>query len=243
MHQHVGGGATKRRDDERRVAVIRGRFRMALPEDSWISTVSRSFPDATFRLLTGVPVDDRAMELGEIVGDEAVSASEAIRSHPDVVAYDLLYTADERTLAQYEVTDQRLYDFLGRSSLPPEFPVVVTDGRFEFDLTATREQFEAVGTALDESAFDYDLLSVVETGDETDSRTDREGGLTGHGGLLTDRQRECLNAALREGYFEVPRECTLADLAETLEIDKSTASEILRRGERRVLGAVLLGND
>ncbi len=216
---------------------------MTLPEDVWISAVSRSFPDATFRLLTGVPVEGRAMELGEIVGDEAASASEAIRAHPDVVAYDLLYAADERTLARYEATDQRLYDFLGRSSLPPEFPVVVTDGRFEFDLTATREQFEAVGTALDESAFDYDLLSVVETGDETDDRTERGGGSTGHGDPLTDRQRECLDAALREGYFEVPRECTLADLAETLDIDKSTASEILRRGERRILGAVLLGSD
>ncbi len=215
---------------------------MALPEEFWISTVSRSFPDATFRLLTGIPVEDRAMELGEIVGDEAASASEAIRSAPDVVAYDLLYADDERTLARYEATDQRLYDFLARSSLPPEFPVVVTDGRFEFDLTATRERFEAVGTALDESSFDYDLLSVVETG-ETDGRADREGGLTGHGDLLTDRQRECLDAALREGYFEVPRECTLADLAETLDIDKSTASEILRRGERRILGAVLLGSD
>ncbi|UPV75022.1 helix-turn-helix domain-containing protein [Halorussus limi] len=223
--------------------MIRARFRMTLPPDTWISSVSRSHPDATFRLLTGVPVEDRAMELGEIVGGDCESAAEAIRTHPAVVAYDSLYADEERTLAQYESTDQGLYEFLGRSSLPPEFPVVVTDGRFEFDLTATREQFEAVGTALDESAFDYDLLSVVETGDETDSRTDREGGLTGHGGLLTDRQRECLDAALREGYFEVPRECTLADLAETLEIDKSTASEILRRGERRVLGAVLLGND
>ena len=202
---------------------------MTLPPETWISEVSRSFPDATFRLLTGVPVRDRAMELGEIVGGDAESAAEAIRSHPDVVAYDSLYADEERVLARYESTEQRLYAFLGRSSLPPEFPIVVEDGRFEFDLTATREQFEAVGAALDGSEFDYELLSVVETGDEN--------------AVLTDRQRDCLGVALREGYFEVPRECTLAEVADAVGIDKSTASEILRRGESRVLKRFLLGPD
>jgi predicted DNA binding protein len=202
---------------------------MTLPPETWISEVSRSFPDATFRLLTGVPIRDRAMELGEIVGGDAESAAEAIRSHPDVVAYDSLYADEERVLAQYESTEQRLYGFLGRSSLPPEFPIVVEDGRFEFDLTATREQFEAVGTALDQSEFDYDLLSAVETADEND--------------VLTDRQRECLGVALREGYFEVPRECTLGDVADAVGVDKSTASEIIRRGESRLLKRFLLGPD
>ena len=209
--------------------MIRARFRMTLPPGTWISEVSRSFPDATFRLLTGVPLADRAMELGEVVGADAESAAEAIRSHPDVVGYDLLYADEQRVFARYESTEQRLYEFLGRSSLPPEFPVVVEDGRFEFDLTATREQFEAVGAALDESEFDYDLLSAVETAADD--------------AVLTDRQRECLGVALREGYFEVPRECTLAEVAETVGIDKSTASEILRRGESRVLKRFLLGPD
>lgn len=209
--------------------MIRARFRMEVPPELWIAEVSRSVPDATFRLLTGVPIENRAMELGEVVGEGAQSAADAIRSHPDIVAFDLLYADERRTLAQYESTEQGLYEFLGRSSLPPEFPITVEDGTLEFDLTATREQFEAVGTALDASEFEYDLLSVVETGDED--------------GVLTDRQRECLDVALREGYFEVPRECTLADVATAVGIDKSTASEILRRGERRILERFLLGTD
>lgn len=209
--------------------MIRARFRMEVPPELWISEVSRSVPDATFRLLTGVPIENRAMELGEVVGEGAQSAADAIRSHPDIVAFDLLYADERRTLAQYESTEQGLYEFLGRSSLPPEFPITVEDGTLEFDLTATREQFETVGTALDASEFEYDLLSVVETGDED--------------GVLTDRQRECLDVALREGYFEVPRECTLADVATAVGIDKSTASGILRRGERRILERFLLGTD
>jgi predicted DNA binding protein len=42
-------------------------------------------------------------------------------------------------------------------------------------------------------------------------------------------------AALRAGYFELPRDCTLADVAATLDIDKSTASRVLRRGQTRIV--------
>jgi predicted DNA binding protein len=200
---------------------------MALPPDLWITEVSTSFPTVTFRLLTGVPRAEGATELGEVVGEGSRRAAESIRSHPDVVAYDSLFESEARTLAQYQSTETGLYEFLGESSVPPEFPVVVEDGFMEFDLTATRAQFEAVGDALDGSGRAYDLLSV--TGGEPPED------------LLTDRQRECLNAALREGYLEVPRRCTLADLASTLGVDKSTASETLRRGQARVLKWFLAG--
>ncbi|WP_436903087.1 helix-turn-helix domain-containing protein [Halovenus halobia] len=66
------------------------------------------------------------------------------------------------------------------------------------------------------------------------TRTDAES-------LLTERQREVLDAAVREGYLAVPRECTLAELAATLDVDKSTASTILRRGQARLVEWFLAG--
>jgi len=99
----------------------------------------------------------------------------------------------------------------------------------EFDVTATREQFETMGTVLDASGYAYELLSVVEgRNPET---------------LLTERQRECLTVAFREGYFEVPRECTLEDVANAIGVDKSTVSETIRRGSARVLEWFLMSSD
>lgn len=209
--------------------MIRARLRMTLPDDVWIAEVSASFPDATFRLLTGVPRGDRALELGEVRAESPDAVSEAIRDHPDVSRYENLYTDGERTIARYDAVEQRLYEFLWESSLPPEFPLVVEDGEMEFDLTATREQFEAFGAALDASDLQYDVVALVHA----------DGG----DGLLTDRQRECLAVALRRGYFAVPRECTLAEVADALGVDKSTASETIRRGTARVLQQFLLGQD
>jgi predicted DNA binding protein len=209
------------------VGLLRARFRMTLPEDLWVAEVSTSFPDATFRLLTGVPKGDRAIELGEVLADDPEAAAVAIRDHPDVVAYDRLLADDQRAITQYEAEEQRLYQFLWESSLPPEFPIDVENGAMAFDLTATQAQFEAFGEVLDASGLQYELLTVVHTDDEES--------------LLTERQRECLTVAQRRGYFDVPRECTLAELADALDVDKSTASETIRRGTARVLEQFLVG--
>lgn len=199
---------------------------MALPEEVWVTEVSRAFPGATFRLLTGVPMGDRTLELGEVLDDDPRPAVDALHAHPDVLASDLLYDGAGRALTRYETREQGLFEFLGGSSLPPEFPLVVEDGVMTFTVTATREQFEALGATLDTSGFRYDLLSVV----HSDARS----------GVLTDRQRECLEVALREGYFDVPRGCTLVDVAAELGVDKSSASETIRRGSARVLEWFLL---
>ncbi|MFC6976028.1 helix-turn-helix domain-containing protein [Halomicroarcula sp. GCM10025709] len=209
--------------------VIRARFRMALSPDLWIHEVSTAFPDATLRLLTGVPVDDRALELGEVRAADATAVAEAIRTHRDVSAYETVYADTRRVIGRYEADEKGLYEFLWDSSLPPEFPILVEDGEMEFDLTATREQFEAFGATLDERGRPYDLLSLVHT-------TDRET-------LLTDRQRECLTVAHRQGYFDVPRACTLAEVADTLGVDTSTASETIRRAVDRVVGRFLLDSE
>ncbi|MFC7137279.1 helix-turn-helix domain-containing protein [Halobaculum litoreum] len=206
--------------------MIRARFRLRLPSDLWIGDVSRAFPNASLRLLAAAPTGDRTLELGEIRADDPRRVAAAIADHRDVVAHELLHCDGERALSKYETRDQALFEFLGGSSLLPEFPLLVEDGAMTFGITATRSDFDAFGDTLDASGVRYDLLSVVHR--EAD------------GDLLTDRQLECLTAAERLGYFEVPRDCTLAEVADALGVDTSTASETIRRGTARVLEQFLL---
>lgn len=209
--------------------MIRARFRVVLPMDVWVAAVSQAFPDATLRLLTGVPRGDRALELGEIAAEDAGRVATAVREHPDVSAYETVYAGEHRVIAHYEAVEQGLYEFLWAASLPPEFPVVVENGAMEFDVTATREQFEAFGAALEEGDRPFELLSVVHTESEE--------------ALLTDRQRECLTVAQQRGYFAVPRDCTLEEVADALGVDTSTASETVRRATGRVVEQFLARRD
>ncbi|MFB6162304.1 MAG: helix-turn-helix domain-containing protein [Halococcoides sp.] len=54
---------------------------------------------------------------------------------------------------------------------------------------------------------------------------------------------ELLRAALEAGYFEVPRETSLAALAEEFDCAESTLSERLRRATRDILAEALRADE
>lgn len=56
---------------------------------------------------------------------------------------------------------------------------------------------------------------------------------------LSEDQREALVAALEAGYYEIPREATLAEVAEELGISSQALSERLRRGTARLVRSSL----
>jgi predicted DNA binding protein len=207
--------------------MISASFRIELPEHLWVAELSREFPRSTFRLLSGYRAGETALELGEIRTEQPEMAAEAARSHPSITDHEVLESESDRVLTKYETTDTDLYAFVEASSLTIEFPVDVQNGWYEFDLTGTREELDRLQAYLEPLSLSYELLSLVRT--------------TEAGGLLTDRQRELLEAGLRRGYFEVPRGCTLAELAADMDVDKSTASTVLRRGQARLLRWYLTG--
>lgn len=200
---------------------VTARFRVELPADAWIAEVSRAFPEAEFRLLAGYPTDRGAMHLGEATTATPEAVSEAIASHPSVLEYRRLHATDDRSLARYETTGSGLYEFLERTGLVADYPVTVGDGWFVVGFTDSRARFDAFREGLEAADLRFELRSVVEAVERRD--------------LLTDRQQEVLERAFRAGYFEVPRDCTLAAVADDLGVDTSTASEVLRRAEAHLV--------
>ncbi|WP_440006050.1 helix-turn-helix domain-containing protein [Halomicrococcus sp. SG-WS-1] len=85
-------------------------------------------------------------------------------------------------------------------------------------------------TYCDEHGLDYRLDRV-----STESATHDES----YEFDLTDEQREALVMAVERGYFDVPREVTLDELADELDITQQAMSERLRRGEQTVMRTAL----
>ncbi len=52
---------------------------------------------------------------------------------------------------------------------------------------------------------------------------------------LTARQQEILSLAVAHGYYEIPHNLTLRDLAEKLDLSVGTVSQLLRRAEARII--------
>jgi predicted DNA binding protein len=87
-----------------------------------------------------------------------------------------------------------------------------------------REALSAFEEWCTDNGLDFELESIYE-----DRSTDV--GTT----VTTEPQREVLRVALAEGYFEVPREASMADIAARLGISEQAVSERLRRGHRALV--------
>lgn len=60
-----------------------------------------------------------------------------------------------------------------------------------------------------------------------------------YGWALTPTQREAVLLALENGYYAVPRETKLENIADELEITRQAASELVRRGHKSLIEGVL----
>jgi len=81
-----------------------------------------------------------------------------------------------------------------------------------------RRQLEQFHDACREEELDLMIERILEGENDTDDATD-----------LTAAQRETIRIALERGYFEVPREATLEDLAAEFGISDTAVSQRLRR--------------
>jgi predicted DNA binding protein len=56
---------------------------------------------------------------------------------------------------------------------------------------------------------------------------------------LTNRQLELVETAAELGYYAVPREASLEEVAAEVDVARSTASTVLRRAESNVMQALV----
>ena len=114
---------------------------------------------------------------------------------------------------------QQLVDAVSQGSLVLASPLeYLDDGRVQFTLVGESADLRAAVDAIP------DDIRV-----ELDRAGEYDGGPAVDG--LTDRQRVALDAAVDVGYYEVPREGSVEDVAERLDCSPATASEHLRKAE------------
>lgn len=213
-------------------------LRLDLPTGSWLGDVSRRVPSATLRVDETVSVDGEgpsvppadgpsmggadaeAVATVRVAGTDRDRVEDALADHERVVhGRTVARRGEVRTL---RVAGRRpAYLPAARAvGLPIESAVEVVDGRATVTVVGDRDRIEAFGRRL---AGDGVTVGVAATGGEDPDRT------------LTEAQRELVFEAVRSGYYETPRRCTLTELAEANDIAKSTCSETLHRAEGRVM--------
>ncbi|NHN60269.1 MULTISPECIES: helix-turn-helix domain-containing protein [Halorussus] len=197
------------------------KLHITLPEGIWISEVSTAHPDAEFRVLAAFPAEETGVGLLEVTSSDLPAVVGAMDDREDIVRLDLQQASEESALVEFETTAPLLLFSVQESGLPLELPFTIVDGVAEVELTASRDRLSAFTAQLEAFGMSFDVEYVRE--------------LVNSESLLTDRQRELLNAAVDEGYYDTPRECSLTELAEEAGVAKSTASETLHRVEEKIV--------
>lgn len=201
----------------------RAKLRISIPDTTWIHDVSVEHPETTFRVIAVMSGEGSGIALLEIRTPDPVPIIAAIERRDDVTDFDLLWKRDETTTVQVETTDPLLLFPILKAGVPLQTPFEITDGTATWEITTSSERLSGLGEGLDEAGVEFDIDFVH---DEPSDPTE---------GLLTDRQREVLMAAIEQGYYDTPRRTTLTEVSESLDVSKATGSDVLHRVEGKVL--------
>ncbi|ELZ10469.1 helix-turn-helix domain-containing protein [Natrialba aegyptia] len=194
---------------------------LTLPDHVWIQQVSAAHPNTTFRVLAAVPDTETGFALVRLSGPAVEHALQDMNSHPQLTELTLTQRSDGEATVHFETTEPLLLFSSRDAGMPIELPVTIQDGRATVTVTGSRDRLAELAEQFDRLGLQYQIDTVSEQLHESQ--------------LLSDRQLEVLVTAVREGYYDTPRRCSLTDLADHLGIAKSTCSETLHRAEEAII--------
>lgn len=205
-----------------------------------------------------ISVDDsdfEAMGIGELIAmgrDAGILDFEELecRGTGAVVQVEVASRYDEERLAELECVDT--WEYVTETTSGHLYVISFTAPRLPEHLQEEAE--DLIGTCdpeLDDDRTSLSLVgeqetiaNVIEAYESVGIAADLEklGAYRGKPNLLDDltgRQREIIETAVDLGFYEVPREASVDDLAAELNLDPSTVAEHLQRAERNVFNELL----
>ena len=199
------------------------------PPHSWIKRVTVDFP-AIIRVLDCRSLSDGkgVQELFEITSAPELSKKIVSHLRKDDYVYDVDIVKSERgrivgSLKTHKCTACRTFAgancFLVSASSK-------SDGKLEWTLLGSDTMVKSLMHELEEENVIGEVVQVSKLEDEKE---------------LTTRQENLLQIALEKGYFEFPKKITLRQLAKILDVSPATLTEILRRGQKKILGEYFSG--
>lgn len=193
----------------------------AAASEDQLATVSTEFPRLDFRILARHTVDDHLLGIVHVRTTDGDSLVRHFDAAVGVHSSEVIHADSDAVLLQYRIPIPDSYRAARASGNLSLFPILMRNGWLSVERSASHERLAWYVDELRDAGLQYEILSVMRSHDPVE--------------LLTDRQRQLLTEAVACGYYETPRRCTLTELAEMLDVNKSAAIGILRRAEGRII--------
>ncbi len=167
------------------------------------------------------------------MGDDFETYESTLTADPTIETYDCLAKLPEKRLYRLSLSDDGQRQTVHTVSVEHDITIIrLTATANKEELLArfpSRDTVVHLREACLERDRRFELLNLYE---EKPAKND--GGFESRYGITTGQQ-EALLTALEKGYFNVPRETTMEEIAEELGISTSALSTRLRRGQQALL--------
>lgn len=197
------------------------RLNITIPEAVWVGDLSTNYSAARFRILAALADGQDGVGLAEIHSEHIEEILADMAEYDDVDELRVLDKQEKNALVQFETTSPLLITAARDSGVPLEMPFELVDGDVAWEITASSDRLSELGTQLRALGLSFQIEYI-----QQEIHDDQ---------LLTDAQETLIEKAIAEGYYETPRECTLTELATTVDRAKSTISETLHRAESKII--------
>ena len=172
--------------------------------------------------------DDGYVAIVRMSADDASAVADSLTEWDQVSGVNVLSAAGESRLLRLELAEETpviaAYEALVERDVLLSACIGTADG---WEVRLTAPSHAALAAVYDRwRGLGMNLHIVSVSGEASDGRP-ADG--------LTDSQREALLRAAEAGYFSVPRQTTLGEVAEGLSVSDQAVSERIRRGIHRLV--------
>lgn len=198
------------------------RIKIKFPDTLWISDIFRKFPDIKMEILNFLPYDlEKSIgnSIIEIIYHDVNSLINEIKNHASVFEFSVIEQEDNRIKINVKTKDPYLLYGVIKHGILVDFPVKVRDGNAYWRLISTRDRIDKLLTLFEHKNIDFTLLRIGKAPYNLDDEKAR----------LSLEESKVLDKAIELGFFEVPRNISLENLANELGKSKSALSVMLRK--------------
>jgi predicted DNA binding protein len=206
-----------------------------IPPDRGLTPTDREFgaaQEVTRRSIQhlNLLLDGTAVLIFELDGD-LDTIQDILTTSEEVLEYNISETRESHHVYIHIEANETVTDLL---AIPNEYELVVDTPMIYTHRGGLRVTVIGEEETIRESmpAIPSDLRIKLEQIGEYEPITDRLFS------LLTERQQEILQEAVRQGYYEVPRQVTHQDIAGELDCSGGTVGEHLRKIEAKLLSEI-----
>jgi predicted DNA binding protein len=195
---------------------------LKIPQN-WMSEIPEKHP-VTIKVIERVPFSEKGVkDLVEIAGPQDVMEEvlKDIKKNPLVSKVDTTMTDKGKIIGAITTSSCEICRILTDADVFLISAESKGDGKVEWTLVLSeKDVLKQIFDHLKTKSVQAELVKLTKIDDKE---------------ALTDRQDKITHVAFERGYFDYPKRISLRELARMFDVSPSTLSEILRKGQRKIV--------